>query len=42
MAFNLKKMFGKEASDDYVEIDVSQVGARKEKNKSKTICSKKI
>jgi SepF-like predicted cell division protein (DUF552 family) len=33
MSFNLKKMFGKEASDDYVEIDVSQVEAKKEKIK---------
>ncbi len=33
MSFNFKKMFGKEVSDDYVEIDVSQAEAKKEKIK---------
>ena len=33
MSFNLKKIFGKEASDDYIEIDVSQAEARKDKIK---------
>jgi len=32
MAFNLKKMFGKEeSSDDYVEIDLAQGDVKKEK-----------
>ena len=33
MAFNLKKIFGKEAGEDYIEIDVSQAEAKKEKIK---------
>jgi len=32
MAFNLKKMFGKEDSvEDYIEIDLDQAGTKKEK-----------
>ena len=33
MAFNVKKMFGKDSVDEYVEIDLNQDAEKKEKIK---------